>query len=212
MKHEHVHPHAHDQAGGHDCCATKQQPAPVEQACGAQHKAGEHQCGANHGKPSPTEVASAHSHHAHHTHGGAPQSHAQLTTSATLHCLTGCAIGEWIGLAIGVTLGLNPWVTMALATALGFVSGYTLGLWPLVKQGMGWGQAFKTIWLGETISIAAMEFAMNFTDYHVGGVQAASLFAPQFWLGFAAALPAGFAVAWPVNWWLLRSNVKKPCH
>lgn len=135
-----------------------------------------------------------------------------MAASATLHCLTGCAIGEWIGLAIGVTLGLNPWVTMALATALGFVSGYTLGLWPLVKQGMGWGQAFKTIWLGETISIAAMEFAMNFTDYHVGGVQAASLFAPQFWLGFAAALPAGFAVAWPVNWWLLRSNVKKPCH
>ena len=150
--------------------------------------------------------------HAHHAHGGGSTSHARLTTSATLHCLTGCAIGEWIGLAIGVSLGLNPWITMGLATVLGFASGYTLGLLPLVRQGQSWAQAFKTIWLGETISIAVMEFAMNFTDYHVGGVQAASILAPQFWLGFLVALPAGFAIAWPVNWWLLRSSVKKPCH
>jgi hypothetical protein len=151
-------------------------------------------------------------HHAHHGQAGAGQSLPRLTSSATLHCLTGCAIGEWIGLAIGVTLGFNPWATMALATLLGFASGYTLGLWPLVKQGMGWGQAFRTIWIGETISIAVMEFAMNFTDYHVGGVQAASIFAPQFWLGFALALPAGFVAAWPVNWWLLRRSIKQPCH
>ena len=154
----------------------------------------------------------AQAHHAHHAHGRGSTSHARLTTSATLHCLTGCAIGEWIGLAIGVTLGLNPWITMGLATALGFASGYTLGLLPLVRQGQSWAQAFKTIWLGETISIAVMEFAMNFTDYHVGGVQAASILAPQFWLGYLVALPAGFAIAWPVNWWLLRSSVKKPCH
>lgn len=150
--------------------------------------------------------------HTHHGHHGAGLSLPRLTTSATLHCLTGCAIGEWAGLAIGVTLGFNPWATMALATLLGFASGYTLGLWPLVKQGMGWGQAFRTIWIGETISIAVMEFAMNFTDYHVGGVQAASIFAPQFWLGFGLALPAGFAAAWPVNWWLLKRSIKQPCH
>lgn len=150
--------------------------------------------------------------HAHHGHSAAVPSLPRLTTSATLHCLTGCAIGEWAGLAIGVTLGFNPWATMALATLLGFASGYTLGLWPLVKQGMGWGQAFRTIWIGETLSIAVMEFAMNFTDYHVGGVQAASIFAPRFWLGFALALPAGFAAAWPVNWWLLKRSIKQPCH
>ena len=150
--------------------------------------------------------------HAHHGHAMPGASSASLATSATLHCLTGCAIGEFVGLAIGVTLGLNPWATMALATVLGFASGYVLGLRPLVKQGMGWLQAFKVIWLGETISIAAMEFAMNFTDYHVGGVQAASIFAPMFWIGYAAALPAGFIVAWPVNYWLLRRNVKQQCH
>jgi hypothetical protein len=151
--------------------------------------------------------------HAHHGHGhGRATSTAGLATSATIHCLTGCAIGEFAGLAIGVTLGLNPWATMALATVLGFASGYTLGLWPLVKQGMTWAAAFKTIWLGETISIAAMELAMNFTDYHVGGVQAASVLDPMFWLGFAAALPAGFVVAWPVNYWLLGRSIKQQCH
>ena len=159
-----------------------------------------------HGNPDP------HAGHAHHAHGSGATSLPRLTTAATVHCLTGCAIGEFAGLAIGVTLGLNPWTTMALATVLGFASGYTLGLWPLVKQGQSWGQAFKTLWLGETISIAVMEFAMNFTDYHVGGVTAPSIFAPQFWLGYALALPAGFLAAWPVNWWLLKSSVKQPCH
>jgi len=149
-------------------------------------------------------------HHHHHGHGGATPG--GLATSATLHCLSGCAIGEFIGLAIGVSLGLDPWATMALATVLGFVSGYSLGLAPLVRQGMTLAQAFKTIWLGETISIAVMELAMNFTDYHVGGVTTGSVLSLQFWLGYAAALPAGFIAAWPVNYWLLKKNLKKQCH
>ena len=151
-----------------------------------------------------------HSHH--HAHGGADASIARLATFATVHCLAGCAVGEWIGLAIGVTLGLDPWTTMALATLLGFITGYLLGLWPLVRRGMGWTQAFRTLWLGETVSIAVMELAMNVTDYHLGGVQAASVFNAQFWLGFAAALPAGFITAWPINWWLLRANIKREHH
>lgn len=151
-------------------------------------------------------------HARHHGHGLHASSPAGLATAATVHCLTGCAIGELAGLAIGVTLGLGVWPTMLLATALGFLSGYTLGLLPLVRQGAGWLEAFKLIWIGETISIAFMELAMNFTDYHVGGVQAASVVSWRFWLGYAAALPAGFIVAWPVNYWLLKRNVKKPCH
>ncbi len=136
----------------------------------------------------------------------------KLATGATIHCLTGCAIGELAGLSIGVTLGLAPMLTMALATALGFLSGYTLGLLPLVRTGKSWLQAFKIIWLGETISIAVMEFVMNFTDYHVGGVQANSIFEMQFWWGYLLALPAGFIAAWPVNYWLLKRNYKAPCH
>lgn len=162
--------------------------------------------------PAAQSAAPAHAHHHHHHHGLAGASPSRLATAATLHCLTGCAIGELAGLAIGVTLGLPPMLTIALATALGFASGYALGLWPLVRQGQSWAGAWRTIWLGETISIAAMEAAMNFTDYHAGGMQAASVLAPQFWIGYLLALPAGFLVAWPVNFWLLRRDIKKPCH
>lgn len=153
-----------------------------------------------------------HAHHAHGAHGAHAGTPAGLATAATVHCLTGCAIGELAGLAIGVSLGLGAWPTMLLATALGFLGGYALGLWPLVRRGSGWLEAFKLIWIGETVSIAVMEFAMNFTDYHVGGVQAASVFEWRFWFGYAAALPAGFVVAWPVNYWLLARNLKKACH
>lgn len=109
-------------------------------------------------------------------------------------------------------MGLDPWSTMALATVLGFVGGYTFGVWPLVRRGTGWIRSFQTIWLGETISIAAMEFAMNFMDYHVGGVQVPSLLSPQFWVGYAVAVPAGFVAAWPVNFWLLKRNIKQHYH
>jgi len=159
--------------------------------------------------PAPTDPV----HHDHrHVATEPPRERARLTTSATLHCLSGCAIGEWLGLAIGVTLGLGPLLTLTLATLLGFASGYLLGLWPLVRRGARWRDAWRRLWLGETISIATMEFAMNVTDYHVGGIGAQSIFDGVFWLGYGVALPAGFLVAWPVNWWLLGRSIKQPCH
>jgi hypothetical protein len=159
-----------------------------------------------------TDAAGSATVHAHHGHGHALGTPARLATSATVHCLTGCAIGELVGLAIGVTLGIGVWPTMILATVLAYVSGFALGLRPLVRRGMSVVQAFRTIWLGEAISIGVMELAMNFTDYHMGGIAAASVLEPMFWGGFAVALPAGFLAAWPVNWWLLRREIKKPCH
>jgi hypothetical protein len=75
-------------------------------------------------------------------------------------------------------------------------------------HGLG-AEAFRTIWLGETVSIAVMELAMNLTDYHVGGVQTRSVLSAQFWLGYAAALPAGLIAAWPVNYWLLKRSTKQ---
>lgn len=155
------------------------------------------------------------SHHGHGIsshHGHAMESKAKLATHVTLHCLLGCAIGELAGLMIGVTLGFEPWATIALATALGFASGYLVGLWPLVQRGKSWGQAFRQIWLGETISIAVMEFVMNVVDYKLGGVHASSVASVQFWLGYLFAVPAGFVGAWPVNYWLLSRNIKQPCH
>lgn len=169
--------------------------------------------------PAPAHEGHSHSiasHNAHASHVSAavPREAGsfKLAAQSTVHCLTGCAIGEFAGLAIGVTLGFSPWTTMALATFLAYVSGYTLGLVPLVRMGHTWLGAFKVIWLGETISIGVMELVMNFTDYHVGGVTANSIFEPVFWYGFALALPAGFVVALPVNYWLLKRNYKQHCH
>lgn len=149
--------------------------------------------------------------HAHH-HGSADDSPARIATSATLHCLTGCIIGEIAGLMIGVTLGIGVWPTMILATVLAYASGFSLGLLPLIRRGNSFLQALRTIWLGEAISIGVMELAMNFTDYHMGGIGVGSILAPRFWAGLALAVPAGFIAAWPVNWWLLRRRIKAPCH
>ncbi len=137
-----------------------------------------------------------------------------LVTSAqaTIHCLTGCVIGEVTGLLIGVSLGLAVWPTIILATTLAYLSGMTLGLVPIMRnQGKTFLQALKLIWIGEVLSIGVMEIAMNWADYAVGGMQAGSVLAPVFWFGIAVAIPAGFLAAWPVNWWLINRDLKK-CH
>ncbi|GAB4532471.1 MAG: DUF4396 domain-containing protein [Parvularculaceae bacterium] len=147
-------------------------------------------------------------------HGHHSRNDSSLVTSAhaTLHCLTGCVIGEVAGLAIGVTLGLGVWATIGLATALAYISGFTLGLLPVMRRrNKSFWQALKLIWLGEAISIGVMEIAMNAADYAVGGMQAGAVLSVQFWLGVAVAVPAGFLAAWPVNWLLLKRDLKK-CH
>ena len=150
-------------------------------------------------------------HHGRHGHGGGG---GPLKTSAqaTLHCLTGCVIGEVVGLAIGVSLGFGTWPTIILATALAYVSGITLGLVPVMKsRGVGLVQAFRIIWIGEVISIGVMEIVMNFVDYHMGGMAAPTIASWMFWRGILFAVPAGFLAAWPVNYWLLKRELKA-CH
>jgi hypothetical protein len=157
-----------------------------------------------------------------HCHGQSPQGGAHhghaaggpLRTSAqaTLHCLTGCVIGEVAGLIIGVSLGFQPWQTIALATALAYASGITLGLVPVMKnRGVGLVEAFRIIWIGEVISIGVMELVMNYVDYQMGGMTAPSVASWMFWRGIALAIPAGFLAAWPVNYWLLKRELKA-CH
>jgi len=134
------------------------------------------------------------------------------SAKATVHCLTGCVIGEVAGLIIAMAIGLSVWPTIILATSLAYLSGFTLGLLPVIRdQGKTFIEALKLIWLGEFLSIGVMEFAMNATDYSMGGMTASSLLSPQFWIAMAVAIPAGFLAAWPMNWWLLSRNLKK-CH
>ncbi|MCG8380502.1 MAG: DUF4396 domain-containing protein [Proteobacteria bacterium] len=147
------------------------------------------------------------------THKHHHESNRLITSAhATLHCLVGCVIGEVTGLMIGVSLGFAVWQTILLATFLAYISGFTLGLVPVMKrEHVSFIQALKMIWIGEAISIGVMEIAMNLVDYYAGGMQAGTIFSPVFWYGIALAIPAGFLAAWPVNWWLLSRNMKK-CH
>jgi hypothetical protein len=126
--------------------------------------------------------------------------------------LTGCVIGEVAGLMIGVSLGFSPWATIALATGLAYLTGMTLGLVPVMRsQGIGVAAAFRIIWIGEVISIGVMELVMNYVDYQMGGMSAPSIASWMFWRGILFAVPAGFIAALPVNYWLLRRNLKA-CH
>jgi hypothetical protein len=146
--------------------------------------------------------------HGHHEHAS------PLITSAhaTLHCLLGCVIGEVAGLMLGISLGFGIWATMGLATVLAYISGFTLGVLPVMKrEHVSFLTALKIIWIGEAVSIGVMELVMNGVDYFIGGVQAANVFAPIFWIGLLIAVPAGFLAAWPVNWWLIKRNMKA-CH
>ncbi len=145
-----------------------------------------------------------HSHHSHHKDGG----YIGTSVSATIHCLTGCAIGEFVGLAIGVSLGLSVLTTVTLATVLAFITGYLFSLIPLMRgRKLSLLSAFKIIWLGETISIAAMEIAMNVVAYYAGGMNATSVGDITFWYGFALALIAGFIAGFPVNYVMIRRNL-----
>jgi hypothetical protein len=152
-------------------------------------------------------------HGAHGAHAG-HGAHGPWRTAAqaTLHCLTGCVIGEVAGLLIGVTLGFSPWTTIALATVLAYLTGMTLGLLPVMRsQGIGLVAALRIIWVGEVVSIGVMEVVMNFVDYQMGGMTAPSVASWMFWRGIAFAVPAGFLAAWPVNYWLLKRELKQ-CH
>lgn len=102
--------------------------------------------------------------------------------------------------------------TMALAFVLAYISGFTLAIWPIMQQqNLSFTQAFKIVWIGELISIFVMEVAMNATDYWIGGVQASGIDQPIFWIGMGAAIVAGFIAALPVNYWLLKKELKA-CH
>jgi len=150
--------------------------------------------------------------HAHH-HGGKPgEGRWRLAARSTQHCLTGCIIGEVVGLAIGIELGLATATTIILATALAYISGFALGLLPVMKgRGLSLVAAFKLIWVGEAVSIGVMEIVMNAVDYQMGGMAAVSALSWPFVRGLLVAVPAGFIAARPVNYWLLGRELKA-CH
>jgi hypothetical protein len=141
-----------------------------------------------------------HDHHGHQDMGDVNS----MAVSATLHCLTGCAIGEIIGLIIGTALGLGNLATIAIAVALAFLFGYTLSTLPLLKAGLALGTALSVVLAADTLSIATMEVVDNLVMAAIPGAMNAGLVNPVFWIGMAIALTAAFFAAYPVNRYLLK--------
>ncbi len=126
-----------------------------------------------------------------------------LAASATLHCLTGCAIGEIAGLMIGTAIGLTAGQTILLAVGLAFAFGYALSSLPLLGAGMGLGRALRLVLAADTVSILVMELVDNAVMAVIPGAMDAGLVDPVFWIGMIVALAAAFVAAFPVNRFLI---------
>ena len=144
------------------------------------------------------EVCMDHSHH----HHPAPSLN-RTAWSATLHCLTGCAIGEVAGMVIGTALGWGNLATIALAVALAFLFGYALTMRPLLASGLGLKKAASLALASDTASIAVMEIVDNAIMLVVPGAMDAGLASTLFWAALAASLAIAAVAAFPLNRWLI---------
>ena len=149
-------------------------------------------------------VLTVHHDHEQSQHTGHPENVNAMALSATLHCLTGCAIGEIAGLIIGTALGLGNLGTIALAVGLAFVFGYTFSTLPLLRAGVAVGTALSVVLAADTLSILTMEIVDNAVMALIPGAMNAGLVNVVFWVGMMIALSAAFIAAYPVNRYLLR--------
>ena len=136
------------------------------------------------------------------SHQGHSLQHKSLTrqaASATLHCLTGCAIGEVLGLVIATALGWADLPSIALAVALAFVFGYAFTVTPVMRAGLTFRQALRVALIADTVSIAVMEIVDNAVLLAVPGAMEAGLADWFFWASLAFALAVAFVLTLPVN-------------
>lgn len=123
--------------------------------------------------------------------------------SATLHCLTGCAIGEVLGMIIGTALGWSNLATIALAVVLAFLFGYSLTMLPLLRSGMALAAVLPLALASDTLSITVMEIVDNSVMLLVPGAMEAGVGSLLFWISLAFALAVAFVAAFPVNRYLI---------
>jgi hypothetical protein len=145
-------------------------------------------------------------HSQHHDHAPMPTSGAALNSiafSATLHCLTGCAIGEVTGMVIGTALGFSDWGTIGLAVALAFLFGYTLTSLPLLRAGMALRAVVPIALSVDTFSIAVMEIVDNGIMLAIPGAMHSGVGSTLFWGALSVALVIAGVIAYPVNRWLI---------
>jgi hypothetical protein len=120
-----------------------------------------------------------------------------------VHCLTGCAIGEVLGMVIGTALDWSALATIFLAVILAFFFGYALTMRPLLASGLGLGRATRLALAADTVSIAVMEITDNAILLAIPRAMEAEVSEPLFWGSLALALAVAGVVAFPVNRWLI---------
>jgi hypothetical protein len=148
-------------------------------------------------------MAGAHAQHEQHEMPTSGPAVTAMALSATLHCLTGCAIGEVAGMIIGTALGFSNLGTIVLSVALAFVFGYGLTSLPLLRAGLALAIVAPIALASDTLSIATMEVVDNAIMLLIPGALDAGLGDMLFWGSLAFALVIAGAVALPVNRWLL---------
>jgi len=127
----------------------------------------------------------------------------RLAFSATVHCLTGCSIGEVSGMVIGTALGLGNGATIAIAVVLAFFFGYLLTMLPLLRAGLGLRKSLGLAFASDTASITIMEIVDNLIMLLIPGAMDAGLGEWLFWGSLAVALLIAGAAAFPVVRWLI---------
>ena len=131
------------------------------------------------------------------------QSLNRVAFSATVHCLTGCAIGEVLGMVIGTALGWGNGATIVLSIALAFLFGYSLTMLPLLRGGVALAAAIPVALAADTISIAIMEIVDNAIILAIPGAMEAGVTDLLFWGSLAGSLLVAGAAAYPANRWLI---------
>ncbi|NWF30326.1 DUF4396 domain-containing protein [Streptomyces sp. PKU-EA00015] len=169
---------------------------------GHDHAAHDQAAQDSHGGHQDHTAQQGHDQSAHAHHGGGKVSWS-MAAKATLHCLTGCAIGEVLGMIIGTSLGWGNAPTMALAIALAFFFGYSLTLWAVVRAGVGLKTAIGVALAADTLSITVMEIVDNGVLLLVPGAMDAHLADGLFWGALAFAFLIAFLVTTPVNKWMI---------
>jgi len=138
-----------------------------------------------------------------HDHAGLPQSLNRLAASATTHCLSGCAVGEVLGLAIATALGWGNVPSIALAVVLAFFFGYSFTVVPLLRSGLALAAVLPIAFAADTFSILVMEVVDNAVVLLIPGAMEAGLGDALFWGSLAFALALAWVAAFPVNRWLI---------
>ena len=136
-------------------------------------------------------------------HAHAEQDLNRAAFSATTHCLTGCAIGEIMGMVISTAFGWGNLASIVVATVLGFFFGYALTLIPVLGAGLSLAQAMGIALAADTVSIAIMEAVDNGFVLVVPGALNAGLGDAKFWWSIALGFAIAFGPAWAVNRWLI---------